>query len=259
MKTRINNVNIVYYSPTCTSQKIARAIGDGLRCEHLNEYNITKHDVNVEIKEDSLTVFVFPVYAGRIARTALERIKDIKGNNSLAVIAVVYGNRHYDDALLELRNEITNKGFIPVAGATFIGEHSFSRKDMPVAAGRPDHYDIGMAEHFGKEVMDKISSVKEFTQLNVPGNYPYKELKPSPMIAPTCTDDCSVCGTCIDLCPTSAIHYGESGEIVTDVEKCTLCCACVKGCPSNARIFETPFTKMLFENFSTRRNPEFFF
>lgn len=260
MNDMIKSVNLIYYSPTGTSRKISRAIGDGLKVNNLTESDITFGNNNIEsFSKDSLTVFVSPVYGGRIPPIFFERLGALNGNGAMCVVVVVYGNRHYDDALLELKNEISKRGFIPMAAATFIGEHSFSKKEMPIAAGRPDHYDIGMAEHFGKEVMDKITSVSNPGELSVPGNYPYKEIKPKQPVAPTSTENCCSCGMCIESCPTHAIYTDESGEIKTDVDKCTLCCACVKICPNEARVFDSPFTKFLYENFSERKNPEFYF
>lgn len=260
MNNIIKSVNLIYYSPTGTSRKIARAIGDGLKVSNLKEADITFGNNTVtDFTNGSLTVFVCPVYGGRIPSIFFERLGSINGNGSMSTIVVVYGNRHYDDALLELKEEISKRGFKSVAAATFIGEHSFSRSDMPIAAGRPDHFDIGMAEHFGKEVMDKIASVPILEELSVPGNHPYKEIKPKQPITPICTDTCCSCGECESSCPTHAISTDASGAITTDPNLCSLCCACVKICPNGSRVFDTPFTKFLYDNFSKRKNPEFYF
>ena len=69
-------------------------------------------------------------------------MEGIYGQDSPAVAVVVYGNRDYDDALLELRDWCVAHGFVPVAGAAFIGEHSYSRPDRPIAGGRPDNPDL---------------------------------------------------------------------------------------------------------------------
>lgn len=260
MNNIVKSVNLIYYSPTGTSRKIARAIGDGLKVNSLSESDITKNNNNIEkFPDDSLTVFVSPVYGGRIPSIFFERLGLLNANGAMCVIVAVYGNRHYDDALLELKNEMMKRGFRVAAAASFIGEHSFSRENMPVAAGRPDFYDLGMAEHFGKEIIDKITTVPDFGDLFVPGNYPYKEVKPKQPVAPTSTDDCCSCGLCVSSCPTHAISLDASGNVCTEIDKCTLCCACVKVCPQGARIFDTPFTKFLYDNFSERRNPEFYF
>lgn len=260
MNKIIKAVNLIYYSPTGTSKKIAHAIGDGLKVNNLLEYDITFGDISISsVPADSLSVFVTPVYGGRVPAQFLERLSSLNGDGAMCVPVVVYGNRHYDDALLELKNEAVRRGFRPVAAAAFIGEHSYSRPEMPVAQGRPDYFDLSMAEHFGKEVIDKIVSVPEIGELSVPGNFPYKELKPKQPVAPVCTDACCSCGVCIASCPTHAISETSAGEIITDVDKCTLCCACVKVCPNAARKFDTPFTKFLYDNFSERKIPEFFF
>ena len=55
---------------------------------------------------------------------------------------VVYGNRDYEDALLELSDRAKDWGLTPVAAGAFIGEHSYSRPSLPVAEGRPDEDDL---------------------------------------------------------------------------------------------------------------------
>ena len=73
-----------------------------------------------------------------LRRTAMERIRMFKGNATPVIPVVVYGNRDYEDALKELSDALSAQGFVPVSAGAFIGEHSYSRKDMPIAAGRPD-------------------------------------------------------------------------------------------------------------------------
>lgn len=258
MQTSANQTKLFYYSPTGTSKKIAHAVCKGIASIHLSATDLTFSEAKAEqIQDNQLAVFVMPVYAGRIAPTALQRISGIQGQNTPAVAIVVYGNRHYDDALLELCDVLKKKGFTPIAVAAFIGEHSFSRKEMPVAAGRPDECDLSIATQFGEKIAEKLQSGNFNQELTVPGNYPYKEARQQPPMAPESTDDCNLCGTCMDICPTHAISLSDD-RIVTDTSACTLCCACVKYCPQEARIFNTPFTKFLYENFSQRREPELY-
>lgn len=258
MQTSANQTKLFYYSPTGTSKKIAHAVCKGIASIHLSATDLTFSEAKAEqIQDNQLAVFVMPVYAGRIAPTALQRISGIQGQNTPAVAIVVYGNRHYDDALLELCDVLKKKGFTPIAAAAFIGEHSFSRKEMPVAAGRPDECDLSIATQFGEKIAEKLQSGNFNQELTVPGNYPYKEARQQPPMAPESTDDCNLCGICMDICPTHAISLSDD-RIVTDTSACTLCCACVKYCPQEARIFNTPFTKFLYENFSQRREPELY-
>ena len=211
--------------------------------------------------QKSITVIAVPVYGGRIAETALQRMEMIRGNDSPAIPVVVYGNRDYDDALLELTDWCIAHGFKPIAGAAFIGEHSYSRSDRPIAALRPDESDLQIALEFGKTIktlLEKMPALQNLPALSVKGNYPYKTKGPKTPQAPlTVTELCTQCGFCIEICPVQAIHLEK--EIVSDAETCIKCCACVKQCPNEARIFDTPYTDMLYKNFSARREPELFY
>lgn len=109
----------------------------------------------IEIK-DSITIIAVPVYAGRVAPIALQRLRRLRGNNAPAILITVYGNRDYEDALVELRDETIQLGFTPLAAGAFIGEHSYSRPNMPIAEGRPDITDLQTAEQFGKDCLTKL-------------------------------------------------------------------------------------------------------
>ena len=89
--------HIVYFSPTHTSQKVARAIGEGLGMGRRIETDLTL-DRSAEpiFIKDSLTVIAVPVYAGRVAPVALERIERLKGENSPVILVALYGNRDYE-------------------------------------------------------------------------------------------------------------------------------------------------------------------
>lgn len=234
----------------------------GLATDHSSETDLTYEAPGKEIEiQKSITVIAMPVYAGRIPEIALQRMERIRGNNSPAIPVVVYGNRDYDDALLELKDWCVAHGFTPIAGAAFIGEHSYSRPDRPIAAHRPDENDLQIALEFGKTVktrLEKMPTLEDLPALSVKGNVPYKAKGPKTPQAPlTITELCTQCGFCLEICPVQAIHLEE--EIVSDAETCIKCCACVKQCPNEARIFDTPYTDMLYKNFSTPREPELFY
>ena len=207
--------HIVYFSPTHTSQKVARAIGDGIGMGRRIETDLTCDTAASELLiKDSVVIILVPVYGGRVAPVAVERLKRLKGDNSVAVLAVVYGNRDYEDALVELRDLAVEQGFIPLAAGAFIGEHSYSRKGMPIAEGRPDDADIRTATIFGEEALAKLMKVPALADIHsfyIKGNVPYKEVgKPTPA-APVTLEHCAVCEECIQLCPTGAIRRGSSG------------------------------------------------
>jgi len=47
------------------------------------------------------------------------------------------------------------------------------------------------------------------------------------------TEECVSCGTCVDVCPESAISQGDD-KYVIDADKCTDCGTCVAECPTEA-------------------------
>ena len=140
---KFTRVNQFFYSPTHCTQKIVTSIGAGIGVDPLNlvENNFTYPeyaDTVIAVEPNDLVIIGAPVYAGRIATTALERLKTIKFAGNLAVLVAVYGNRDYDDALIDLREAALSLGLRPIAAAAFIGEHSYSTRDFPIAKGRPD-------------------------------------------------------------------------------------------------------------------------
>ena len=235
--------------------------------KHISENNITQYntDIKAVVCDDCLTIIGIPVYGGRLPITVIESLKTLQSNQSPAVIVVVYGNRDYDDALLELKEIVTNCGFNIIAGAAFIGEHSFSTNDKPIAKNRPDIQDLIKCSDFARMINEKLNNLTAInlhSELNIPGKNPYKERKQLPVAVHPETDNnlCSSCGTCVDICPTNAITMDE--EVLTNGELCIWCCACVKHCPNEARIFDNPtinvFKEKLFLNCSERKEPIYF-
>lgn len=278
---RLNQVIVCYYSPTHTSKKIAQSIADGLDISRRRDIDLTNDKCTETIHiENAICIVAVPVYGGLIAPVAAQRIQRLKAENSLVVPIVVYGNRDYEDALVQLRDLLTANSFVPLCGGAFIGEHSYSRPGMPIAEGRPDSTDLQTAKDFGVKILEKTLSQLHINDIPdsaspdfaltydtsleslitppaMKGNIPYKTLRPATPQAPIVTDDCYGCGECLNLCPTGAISLNnERSE--TAIERCTKCCACVKYCPVSARVFDTPYTAMLHEKCAERREPELF-
>lgn len=254
---------IIYFSPTRTSAKVATAVADAFEANCITEIDLTYEAPPAPyVLENAIAFIAVPVYGGRVAETAMERFKQINAQNCLAVPIVLYGNRDYEDALLELTDLCVVQGFKPLSAAAFIGEHSYSIPSMPIALNRPDAADLKRAAEWGRAMHKQLlayNNLDAVPQLKVKGNYPYKEKgTPTPATPITEEDLCTQCEHCIEICPTSAIALNESFEIASDATKCVKCCACVKECPQTARIFDTPYTAMLFNKFKVPRTPEIF-
>ncbi|WP_020587343.1 EFR1 family ferrodoxin [Desulfobacter curvatus] len=246
----MKKITLVYFSPTKTTETVLRGITQGLaRSLEISGAEITAVNfTSPKIRETELEPFDdndivllgAPVYAGRLPADAADFFKKMTAAGTPAILTVVYGNREYEDALLELKDIASACGFIPVSGAAFIGEHSFASTDIPVAMNRPDENDLKQAEDFGADtgnLLKTTTELKKISALKVPGNFPYKEGmgKGAPDFIEV-TDMCTNCGICATACPTEAID-AEKGY-ATIAADCILCCACIKACPEQARLMK---------------------
>ena len=243
---------VAHFSPTGGTKKIADAIAAGFGTPVV-EMDLTKVDVVPELGEKDAVMAVLPVYGGRVPQISLERLAALKGNGQKAVAVVVYGNREFDDALLETKNALEANGFHVVAAAAFIAEHSVVRS---IAAGRPDADDEALCRQFAAGVMAKSDDAPS---ISVPGNDPYVEIKPS-AFHPVADENCVKCGICAEQCPVGAIPMDDPSQTNNDI--CINCLRCVQVCPVSCRALPAPFlagaTKMLSEKAAGYKKPVMF-
>lgn len=239
------------FSPTGGTSKIAAAIAGARMGKRIDLCGSVEPQ---QIPAGAPLLAVVPVFGGRIPAIAAQRLLNLKGDDNPAIAVVVYGNRAYDDALLELRDILTAAGFTVIAAAAFIAEHSIIRS---IAQSRPDADDLAKAVEFGAAVECKLQH--EQTAVNVPGNSEYRPLPQMPA-TPMVTDACGGCGMCAHKCPVGAIPLTNPRS--TDAARCILCMRCISICPRKARILPPPmveaFTARLSAVASQPKSPEFF-
>ena len=263
----VKQVKLIYFSPTGTTQKVLESIAKGITVEDVEHIDLTLPEgaqQTIPPFSDELVIIGAPVYGGRLPVDAINRFKQLKASKTLAILIVVYGNREFEDALLELKNLAIELGFNPVAGGAFIGEHSFASKDVPIANGRPDSLDVQKAMDFGAKIKDKVTALQSpdaQMDLEIPGRFPYEGGPRSMAFSPVTKEDtCTVCSTCASVCPTAAISI--NGSVATKIELCIRCCACIKNCPTGARVWEDSMMKKIVnwlnKNCSTRKEPQIF-
>ena len=226
---------IAHFSPTGGTKKVADAIAAGFNTPVV-EMDLTKAGGSVALGENDALMAVLPVYAGRVPQISLERLSALKANGQKAVAVVVYGNREYDDALLETKDALEANGFQVIAAAAFIAEHSIVRS---IANRRPDAEDEALCHQFAAEVMAKADDT---ASVQVPGNTPYKELKPS-AFHPAASESCVKCGACAQQCPVGAIPLDDPSQTNNDL--CINCMRCVQICPGSSRALPDAFLAMI--------------
>ena len=257
----IKKISSVFFSPTKSTNKVLSAITDRLpiNAERVDITCYSERERALSFPSDELALFGVPVYGGRVPVSAVERFGRMRGEGTPSVLVVTYGNREYDDALLELKELTEKNGFITVAAAAFIAEHSIMRS---VANGRPDSEDKRKIQAFADEVWAKtarIKSASELGELKVPGKTPYIEFGGVPM-KPEADSACVKCGACVPQCPVNAIP-ADSPES-TDKSRCITCLRCVMVCPACARSLNKAVMaereKVFAQMNSARKEPEVF-
>lgn len=242
-----------FFSPSGTTRKYATVMAEAFS-EDFQQIDLTHGacEVECDLVEGDTVLLIAPVYAGRIPEMAAKLFSQIDGHGMKAIVAVVYGNRDYDDALLELADIAIADGFEVTGAGAFIAQHCIFPK---VANGRPDSSDIAKA-------VDFIRRAKQSGKLDmdtVKGNRPYKKPGAVPLRPQTDEKECRTCGLCVRECPTGAI---DPVTMTTDNNKCITCCRCIAVCSTNARrfmgIMYATVGKVFCAQNSKRREPELF-
>jgi len=263
----IQSLKVAYFSPTGTTKAVVQGIANGINSNTIELTDVTTPEARKQslmASEDDLLVIAVPVYMGRVPALLNDWLNAIEASKTPAVCVVVYGNRAYENALLELKDIMTRNGCKPIAAAAYIGEHSFSNSEEPTAQGRPNNEDLKHAEVFGQKIQEKlqsISSISQVSDVNVPGTYPYGGVtKLWDVDFIDVNGQCIECGICAEVCPVGAIDSQDSKKI--DQVKCITCCACIKNCPQEARKMKPGPVKdaaiRLNRLHNDRKEPEFF-
>lgn len=267
-------INTMYFSATGTTKKVVCGIASKISDNTNKTLTIntidftlpTAREESVAFTKDDVVIVGVPVYAGRVPNVLLKYLNSAKGNAALAVAVVVYGNRNYDDALIELIDILELNDFKVIGAAAFIGEHSFSKI---LAKDRPDQKDMSIANDFADKIYTKMITEGKFESIYVNGNKPYKKYympknkEGIPVdirkVTPKTNSNCINCKLCASICPIGSIDNNDVSKLNGI---CIKCGACVKNCPVHAKYYDDDdylrHKEELEINFSYRKEPELF-
>lgn len=221
------NVAKIVFSPTGGTERAADIIAAGLG-ETALTVDLTRENRGCTVSDCDIAVIAVPSYGGRVPALAAQRLSAVKADGVKCVTVCVYGNRAYEDTLVELNDLAEKCGFKVIAAISAVAEHSIIHK---YAAGRPDKADEDELRGFAAKILEKAESASD-TSPSVPGNRPYKKSGGGGLV-PKAGKACSACGQCAKDCPSGAIDTKDPRT--TDGKKCISCMRCVVKCPQKAR------------------------
>ena len=270
-----DRISTLYFSGTGTTKKVVLSLMKSLAvkiekpvvCKNVDFSLPDARKQALFFTERDLVIVGIPVYAGRVPNVLLKYLNSVKGNGAQAIAVVLYGNRNFDDSLIELTDILLNNRFKVIAAGAFIGEHSFSKI---LAQGRPDKNDMKKVVDFAQDIYDKLNKNTYSSTLLVRGQRPYRKYyQPKDRfgnifdfqgITPhTKKDICIDCKHCVEICSMGSISSVDT-SLMNGI--CIKCCACIKGCPVEAKSFDNENYKKhqyeLEEIYYERQEPETF-
>lgn len=246
----MSKVTTVFFSPTDNTKKSLTAMAEAfeLPCE---EIDLTTPGVPERaFGSDEWVIFGAPVYGGRIPAAAKPRFAKLKGNHTPCLVVATYGNRDFDDALVELADMASAQGFVVRGAAALIGRHTYGEIQMT----RPDADDLAADQAFVKAVLAKEADAP----VEIPGNRPYKDGGNGGKFRPSTSEECVRCGLCVSGCPVQAID----ADCQTISDACIACFRCIRRCPVGAKQMVTDayrdFATMFTQRLAARRENQFF-
>lgn len=241
------NLAIIYFSATGNTKKVAKSIKEQFHHlkVNLDEFNITNYSERNNLKnfkKYEALVFGFPIYYGRAPRLIREWFTNLDGKGIKCAVFFTYGGVHVGVAHYDIKTILDKQNFDLVASADFLGKHTYNLAGWKLMETRPNEDDLKIAKEFAlvsykrfqeedtgrvefekpKQSSEKIDTMELAARRAIPS--PFREI-----------NECSMCGTCEEVCPTNAMNK-EKGK--PDRRICIRCLRCVVNCPDQVLIMK---------------------
>ncbi len=123
----------IYFSPTGGTKKVADIVSRALSNEResggweMKEIDLSPAGTDYSqyhFTREDICIVAAPSFGGRVPGPVLERLKEMEGGHAKTILAAVYGNRAFEDTLLELEDTLVLAGFDCKAAVAAVAEHS---------------------------------------------------------------------------------------------------------------------------------------
>lgn len=220
----------ILFSPTGGTRRVVEALSVAWEGEW-QEIDLTLPAVSERGAvpgADDVALVGVPSYSGRVPAVALERLRTMQAHGTRAVLVCAYGNRAYEDTLIELADALCEAGFRVVGAVAAVAEHSIARC---YGAGRPDARDCQELADYSNRLWQALGSGTTAVP-SLPGHRPYRRVSAVGLV-PRPTAECTRCGVCAARCPVQAIDPERVDKV--NRSRCISCMRCVSVCPHGAR------------------------
>lgn len=231
---KLHELKLVYFSPTGTTRRLIMETARNIDGKSISyDFSVHKEKKPVlRFSETDFALFAIPVYYGRVPALFMEYLQNISGSKTPAALIAAYGCREYEDALLELKTEVEQRGFKVIGAAAFPTEHSIVPE---IGSRRPNKSDLKTAAEYGTELNRRLKKNDSFCDFNpnIPGNILYRKYGKNALFPKADISLCTECGVCAKVCPAGAISFDDPKK--TDHKKCIGCMKCIRICSQKAR------------------------
>ena len=233
---------IPFFSATGNTAKIARVIKDsfnnlGAKVDDLDITSYGSRQSALDLEPYDAVVFGAPIHSNRAPRIVREWMMTLDGNRKKCSTFFTYGGFTVHPTHYSTKQILQKQNFVLVSSAEFLGKHTFNLGGWEALADRPDQSDFNVARQFVAETYKRftgednniLGELEKTTHTEeVLDSFENVRFRAVTQLPTRGGEDCSMCMTCEELCPTKAMK-AEVGE--AQVGKCIVCLRCVDVCP----------------------------